>query len=384
MLLGLNKNKFLSLILLCSLLIYEPFIFRSLITNTILVFLIICFSFFFFTSKRITKTNFIYYAIALFLILTLLMIRLMLINSEYIAASIFETIILIYSLCYFFLLDKESILTQTLFFWEKIVVSIAYITIIAALFSNFNLIEWREIIMGEYPVEFNPFLGMVHHGIFFKRPSFYFAEPSYIGFFLGLNALFLYSTKNTSKFNLIIIFIACIITGAKTAWIGLFAVAFFFLILNLVRIKNIKFISFLALCIFITSFLILIISSNRTLEITDASLMDRQGKILSSLDLIKQNFTISNFIFGQGSTFIQKKAEMGESNAFLKLLVEQGLISFIILILIIYFLLRKKPYLLFYVLITLNAVVILYTPYFFFNIAIIYFVTKKQINEKYQ
>lgn len=374
----MKKAFLISIIIILSTLIYEPFIFRSLFGNLTLIFLVLFFLLFLLTNIYLTKN--IKSIIFIFTILFCfnLCYRYFFNSHEYFNASLFESVIIFYSTSYFLILNNTKYVYVITNIWNKITLYFAYLTIISFVCSNFNLLSFKELTVGEYPVEFNPILGMVHPGLFFKRPSLYFAEPSYLGFFLGLNSLFLISQKNIPKTSKSLVFIAALLTGAKTVWIGFIPVILLFFVNTSLRIKKSKNQHIITLVVSLILIILVYKYSDLLINFNDASYLSRQDRISNSFKILKENSTIFDFLVGHGSTYIVKTYKQGESNAFIKLLVEYGFISLISVVYFIYIFFKEKPYLMYFTFIALNAVVILITPLFFLNVAIIFYHTKTE------
>src|SRR5438477_647140 len=152
--LALNKNAGLIFMLLLSTLIYEPFIFRSLINNTLLVISLLFFTVFFLKNLRYKNID-------------------------------------------------TSIRFSIVF------VIIAFII-------------------------------------------FFFAEPSYLGFFLGLNLVFFSECRKIPIYQLCLMFLAALLSFSKTTILCLIIVSLCFIFFTLLRIKSNAVRFFLVLIFFIS------------------------------------------------------------------------------------------------------------------------------------
>ena len=83
----------------------------------------------------------------------------------------------------------------------------------------------------------------------------------------------------------------------------------------------------------------------------------------NSIDYIYQE-SPEQILFGTGPGSIEKKSDKGESNAYLKLFIEEGLIITILILSFIYYHLKNNVPLLFVVLISLHLVILIDTPLF--------------------
>jgi len=367
---SINKYFILSIALIICTLVYEPYIFRSVIIVPIYLVVISACFIFLCTQAHFNLIKIIKFLSIILFFLCLLAYR-MFYNDLLLIPSTFEILIIIYSILFFFVIHESKFIEKLTNIWFIFVAIISFITILASIIANFHLLPLQEIELLNYPIKYQFILGMIHSSLSLERPSFYFAEPSYLGFFLGLNFIFFTSIKDKhNRFVMIMILMAGILTGARTIWIGYLAVALLFLLFKILNMKSSIFQNSVCMIIFaVIIFFITIYPIEYSYLTEDNSLLTRQIKLYSTLSLFEETFSIPNFLFGQGATFIAHKTmQGGESNAFIKMLVEQGFIMLIFSIVAIFFMLKNYPLLLFYTMITLNAVVLLVSPLFIFNI----------------
>jgi hypothetical protein len=77
-----------------------------------------------------------------------------------------------------------------------------------------------------------------------------------------------------------------------------------------------------------------------------------------------------DLLLGRGSGFIEKNNGKGESNQFIKLIVENGLISTLLILTFLIYCSYKSRYFMMANLLFLNSVVVLFTPLFILNLLI--------------
>jgi hypothetical protein len=257
-----------------------------------------------------------------------------------------------------------------------IILVISCLTIISWISSNFHLLPFQSTNMKGYRVGYNFPLGMVHmrKGTFY-RPSLYFAEPSYLGFFLGFSYFYISQAiwLKRRKYFCLVVFISGVLTGSFTFYFA-FIITFFTKLLNDNVLVNYK--EKLSLVYFIA---FLLISINLLIKVQDfnnvlfsnfqTSLEIRKLRIHQSILTIREE-TAPEILMGLGPGYIEKTRALGESNAFVKLLIEEGLIVTILILTMIYSNLKNNTPLMLFCLIAFNSVVILDTPFVIFLLLI--------------
>ncbi len=261
----------------------------------------------------------------------------------------------------------------------KIIIIISIITIISFVGSNTGIIPFPKRVLAGYHIGFNYILGGVSISKLFSfyQPTFYFSEPSYLGFFLGFSFWYLKKAVGIKrmKIKLVIVFIAGVLVFSMTFYATM-------LIVLLSEFITTRFTSILPpqilSKIYLISFIILSTVYVTQLNVIGeffhpfrTSFNDRAIRIESSLYTIRHMST-TDFLLGKGPGFFSadKTRNRSESDAFMRAFVENGLILLFIYIFIIYYLLKENPPLLLYSLIALHAVVVLETPLFIFIISL--------------
>ena len=81
----------------------------------------------------------------------------------------------------------------------------------------------------------------------------------------------------------------------------------------------------------------------------------------------------SEVLFGHSTEIISaKEADRGESNEWLKLIAEEGVIFFALMLIILFVLIYNRPHIFSFVLIALNIVILFWTPLFWLLIFLQY------------
>ena len=261
----------------------------------------------------------------------------------------------------------------------NISVFISILTLIAFIGISTDTIPFSSQEIAGYDVNFNYLFGSVRKKLSFFQPHYYFLEPSYYAFFLGFSFLYLFQLKQI-KFRflkLIPILISGLILFSFTFYTALVIGPF----LNPRQLSKLFLVSFVYLSL--TSFQYLD-KAKETIFIASSSFNERVQRINLSLEVVKTMNT-TEILFGKGTGYISsdESRDRGESNSYMKVFVENGLVVLTLWILIIYFLLRDNPPLLMYILVSLHAVVLLETPFFILLITLPSLIPEnKKINQQ--
>lgn len=286
-------------------------------------------------------------------------------NSKYLLATVNDFILVCISIWVCQKFKEFNYFDAFYYLWLHFLVIIAIMTILSYALFFYNLIPFYNIELGGYDVMYNNlFLGRMHVGPFFRRASLYFNEPSYLGFFIGLNLFFLFSIKFQNKTLLIVgLIISGILSGSMTLLIVFISVLSMQIVFkNIFKVKDLS-----RSILYLTLFVAISISYNSFkdsfLEILDfGSRLDRDMRASRSIDLLFSS-SIPHLLFGYGSTYIAKVDYLGESNSYLRLAVENGLIVLVLAIGLIYKTLKKNPELMLFMLISLHSIVLFLTPF---------------------
>ena len=305
-----------------------------------------------------------YLYFALLIILTYLTFNFGL-NYKYFFSTLNDLMIVSISFVVSSQFQNFNVFTSFYKFWIGFLWVVASMTIFSYAMFFFQLIPFYNIELGGYDVFYNNILfGRMHVGPFFRRASLYFSEPSYLGFFIGLSLFFLFDVNCKFKTTLIFgLIISGFLSGSMTLLIG-FSSAFasFLIFKNILKIRvatraRIYFLTFVGISISYTAF------KDSIFEILDfGSRVDRDMRASRSIDLLFSS-SIPHLLFGYGSTYIAKVDYLGESNSYLRLAVENGLIVLVLALGLIYKTLKKNPELMLFMLISLHSIVLFLTPF---------------------
>jgi hypothetical protein len=273
---------------------------------------------------------------------------------------------------YLYFINVIHLVTATRIF-EIIILIVSIITIISFIGANTGTIPFQERKVGNYDVGFNYLFGGVSIKGNFYRPQYYFAEPSYLGFFLGFCFLYLKQLYWIKKrwIKLLTILIAGILVNSFTFYfamlIGIISEWMYFSLKSFLKPTTISKVYFVSFIVISAIYLTQLDKVNKVFfEKYPTSFNARQGRIEKSIaTLQKMNFT--EILLGKGTGFMyldKTRKTMGESNAHMRTLIENGLIILSIYLFVIYFFLKKTPSLLLYTLVALHSVVVLETPFF--------------------
>ncbi|MFH7017978.1 hypothetical protein [Flavobacterium sp. FlaQc-47] len=271
-----------------------------------------------------------------------------------------------------------KILIVNFYFWLILITSV--LCIISFLAFNLNLLPYSYRPIGGdegYKYFYFPILGYINAKNFdstvIGRACGYLFEPSYMGWFLTAN-FFLISKflKNKKKifFVQLIVFMGALSTMSTMMWLVffiVFGIATLYLILRWAGMQE-KMICMILFVIFFLGFML--IPKDKIIEsLGPSSSDDREERVGVSFLLIASASPL-DLLLGRSPGYLEKKFDKGESNQIIKLLVENGIISTVlVLIFVIYFTYKSKWFMIANLLF-LNSVVILFTPLFMFNILI--------------
>jgi hypothetical protein len=375
----INKKSIDQIILFFSLLFFSPFVIGPLISPSIIrhIIVVIFLIYFLYRSDCIVSRTQIFFYCGIFFLLVFYFFYYINAGTGDVKQiyDFFLKALFVLSLVIYLLSGDNLVLIIKPFI--SIVLVISCLTSISCIVSNAHLLPFRSATILGYAVGFNYLFGMVHPSfISYFRPSFYFAEPSYLGFFLGFAFFYIskaYWLKNR-KLLVSIIFVSGILTGSFTFYVA-FTISFCAKFINEKFLYKFKeklsifyFVAFLLLSIYqisdIANFQNSVMSNFKT------SLDSRKFRMYLSVKTLKKESTTEIFMgLGPGS-ILKSNRKIGESNAFVKMLIEEGLIITVFILILIYYHLRNNTALLLFCLLTFNSVIILDTPLLIFLLLI--------------
>lgn len=224
-----------------------------------------------------------------------------------------------------------------------------------------------QMYFNDYYITFNPLLGSIEAQVF--RPCWYFAEPSYCGFFLGLSFIMILGmeVKQKMKYLLLLIIIAAIIVTNSMSTILFIVPSFIIWLIR--RFLNRKLYSFiLGVSLIIVNISIVTIDFDSLLDKYEisfnnnhSSFEDRKSKIENSQTLL-QTMSIIDYLIGTGIDYTADWFDSGESNGYFKLLCEYGIFFTIAFLIIVNKLTNQNIAMETYFLLSLMSVIIFWTP----------------------
>ena len=213
-------------------------------------------------------------------------------------------------------------------------------------------------------------------GMILGRACTYMLEPSYLAFFLTTNFWFVNSLPVSSavkKISKIILFLGALCTLSTGSWV-VFAIVFsiagvYWLIKKFNFNEQATRYGIYAL---LAIGVIVLLSTPKETMIRffgASSYEDRDNRMAESF-IILATSGVDNILLGHAPGFIEKNFEKGESNQFIKLILEEGVLFTIVVIYFIITSLKRNFKFMLAVLIFLNSVVMLWTPLFCINIVL--------------
>lgn len=340
---------------------------------------IICFAVYQLLSKRLFVTS----KVALLLVGVLIWSTAQFtLNKESVNTFLSDFLTVIYFFCFYLLCERSIELRAKLVnVWFLLIVGIVILSIAGFVLLKIipNIYHWSGA--GGYDTVHCSLFGSIHVSPERNRLSWYFAEPSYLGFFLGLNMAVISKYGNEIcgkkyKYPLPLALLLCILLRSNTLYVSLFITLFFCGIQRIglfsaKKIQGFLIISvFVALLIFPTTDLYNLYQQYE--QVAESSLADRQSRLQVSSSLF-QDLSIRDCIWGIGSEEIGNIYGKGESNAFYKMFIEYGGLSVLLFTLFVYKFLSSNMYAFVFAIVGLNAVIIHLTPLFILNILVVHF-----------
>jgi hypothetical protein len=220
--------------------------------------------------------------------------------------------------------------------------------------------------VADYPVFYNRFLGMISSYNF--RPHWYFAEPSYCGFYLGVN-FFIFFNSDFKSIFIRYIFLSLIIVGlVVTASLGSYIYIILALLMYLgvkLRINNIllqgSFYFLILFAIFILPQFDIYKLNQNFVDVDKTSFDDRQYRLNLSSKMY-EDMSVTDYIFGSGVGAAEERYDYGISDAYNKLIYEQGTLYMILFLLFVRKFTKANIYAHTFILLSYLSVIIYATP----------------------
>jgi len=296
----------------------------------------------------------------------------------------------IFALLFFYIaysLFQEKKIVISFKVWEQFLFWICCCTIITFVLYKIGggMLFLKREVLG-YPTAQIPFVGLIHYDDNMKlRPSWFFDEPSYLGDILGFNLMMVckYYLQRKSYKKIVIYLLAIIVTGSMTG-IGCAFAAFpvSFVMMKISRKKTIPPIGKLLLLFliptFITAYSAFDSSSSSKSEVifSESSLSTRQSRLIYGLNELTSAST-ANILYGKGHSY--NDSDMGVANAYLDLLLGDGIIILVFFIILVFVLLKHADYEYCYMLLSLNMIDLTFLPFIMLMLIIAKFYYKDKV-----
>ena len=357
---------------------FQPFISSQFVPSEVRVPLLLLFTFFtvIFSFKKKSVFFFLLVGgIALAIFFSLWFLH----SSNTVSDIIYVSVLCIFTFCLYTFLKRTPLLVWLITkFWLCFLLFLSVSAIGAFVTYNFKMLPYTFTPVGHYLYYYNPIFGYVFVKEFgsteLGRACHYMLEPSYLAFVLTTNFFFIDSMPFTAivkKLSKPVIFLGAMSTLSTGSWIVFGAV--FGISIVYWAVKKIKFSERLArYSVFALLIIGVIIVANIPKEkiveyLGTSSFNDRDNRITQSL-LILGTSDIKTILIGNAPGYIETNFSHGESNQFMKLLIEEGVILTILVVSFIVVCTKRNFKFMLAVLIFLNSVVIIWTPLFCINL----------------
>jgi len=374
----------LSFFLLIIVFGFQPFtstlIIPSFIRIPALLFLTGCF--FLFSYKKKKAFNFFVLFFPLAVVLLFLWRRS---SPQSTSASIFNLSLIALSVSMLMAVKRVAYLMQfiTAFLFTLVIVS-SLASIISFIGFNLHLFPYQFLRLGGfefYEYYYNPLLGYIAPKRFesgtIGRACFFMFEPSYLSWFLTTNFFLVDTYLKNDRWRALfvkpLVFAGAMCTFSTGAWVvfgALFSINCAKFIMKhlsfreqtIKRTIRISLIVMVVVALFVPSELI-------GDKLGTSSLGDREKRTQASL-LFLATANVAELAVGRAPGFVENNSEIAESNQYIKLLVEEGIIGTILIVGFVIFCTRDKDNYMLATLLFLNSVVLLWTPLFMLNILV--------------
>ncbi|SEA99752.1 hypothetical protein [Pedobacter hartonius] len=265
-----------------------------------------------------------------------------------------------------------------------IVIAFSILSILSFIAYNLDLLPYTLETIGEdgfYTNFHNVILGYISIRKFefgtLGRVCGYLLEPSYLAWFLSVNFFMIDGFLKKRKHLLlarVIVLLGALATCSTMAWVVIPIVLFIKLVYKIMelmkispRLSNILF--SIGFVITLAIFFAFVPKQNLVDSLGTSSADDREDRAGTSF-LIIANSSVPDLLFGFSPGYIEKNVGKGESNQIVKLIVETGLISTILILTFVVKCSYRSKYFMIANLLFLNSVVILLTPLFILNLLV--------------
>lgn len=302
-------------------------------------------------------------------------------NYSYFQATFSELIII--CICYLLiynLKNNKNLFNYFITRWIKLLWLIVYVALFANLLFLFYPSVFPNSETGGYIRQEIYFLGRFFTGSIGYRYSGFFNEPSYFGFFVGINALMLFSLKQKVHNKYLLITSLIVLGIISQSFIFIISMGTIALLYGILFAFDDKHKKIMIYALIITGLFLVYFNSkgldNNILNLDEqvnsyssrsSSYINRNQRLENSLNTLKTSSLIE-LIMGRGYGYIVKKYQMGESSGYLNILIEYGIIGILFLFYYIYSNLKNAPFMQIFIIISLTSLTIVITPWFLLNI----------------
>ena len=289
--------------------------------------------------------------------------------------------LILFMFCFSFYIiqkDMQNLKVKVIKVWVGIVSLASISSVLSCVLYAFLPSTFFPAGYDGYATVINP-LGFIHLETGGFRPSWFFAEPSYLGFYLGANLLFVYRyyktrlPKSAFKLFMMIYLLSCFTVQSGTIVVSL-AFSFLISIFYKLAFKSTTTLYWLLVALMIV--VLIVVLELDLMEIYTSynllsSLGDRQSRMISSAE-IYQDMSAWEYLWGKGSDYVALLNGRGESNTYYKIFIEQGTVPLVLFLIYIKFFLRKSVFALAFVLIAFNSTICHFSPMTFFYFIALY------------
>lgn len=380
-----NKIALILVVLIALfILVFPPFvssIYVPVLGRVVLFFIIVSFS----ISTVIKKKYFIIYylPVSVFFIIS---------GFYWITAgTVFAEMFLL--LLYFFLAialltsvnRNKSLKTLLINFYFILIVVLSVLSVLSFLAFNLEIVPYGLKPLGEgddiYMYYHNYFLGYINYKDFesgaIGRVCGFLFEPSYQGWFLSTNFFLISKFVEKKKYLILIqliVFLGALSSFSTMSWIVfsiVFTSMFCFKLMSILGLnKKISNILYVIMLLTGTFAMFTIVNQDKLLEMVGPSSSDDRSARADVSFLYLTTASSKELFLGRGPGFIGKNSDRGESNPIIKSLVENGIITTVLVLVFIVYCTHRSKFYMIATLLWLNSVVILFTPLFIINVLV--------------
>lgn len=364
----MKRTKNILLLIVTYLILSQPFLFSYIylpigVSYTIKLLILLCL-WMYSTNSYSKSANY-----AFFVVLGLLYVFISFLNHPERIVSLLLAVIDVtfYAIVVKIFKNSEYIRSGTLSFIHKLGLFVSVGIILAHFIYQYvpGIFSYSEDIAG-YHGYINVILGIINDDK--MRPCWYFAEPSYSGFFLGFCFLLSlnkqYSSKKKKVANCMILLMGVIFTGSTGTYVYLCA-SLLVWGLTKVNIKPALIEAALYGAIFATLVVLPKVEEYGYLSIavqrSEASFLSRQNRLNIAKE-VANDMTITDMLVGKGPEYVTVKYQEGLSDAYSKMYCEFGIVFLFFFLLHVRKIVKSNLPILTFSMLSYLSVIIFITP----------------------